>query len=115
MSDKKQKFEWQELKEIWINSSQTRKINIQMSRLLDELKGKVSQFEKDSIKSDVAVLKANWKEYKGMVSQFEKDSINKDLIKITALLKKFLNLFKKNKQEFDGTMMKSSHPTIIGD
>ena len=97
MTEKEQKFEWKELKKIWIESSQTREINIQMSRLLDELKGKVSQFEKDSIKSDVAALKANWKEYKGMISQFEKDSINKDLTKITALLKKFLNLFKKNK------------------
>jgi len=97
MSDKEQKFEWQELKEIWINSSQTREINIQMSRLLDELKGKVSQFEKDSIKSDLATLKVNWKQFKGMTSQFEKDSINKDLTTITALLEKFLNLFKKNK------------------
>jgi len=97
MTDKEQKFDWQELKEIWLTSSQTREINIQMSRLMDELKGKVSQFEKDSIKSDVATLQANWQQFKGMTSQFEKDSINKDLIKITALLKKFLNLFKKNK------------------
>ncbi len=96
MSDKEQKFDWQELKEIWINSSQTKEINIQMTHLLDELKGKVSQFEKDSINSDVAVLKANWKQFKGMISQFEKDSVNKDLVMITALLKKFLNLFKKN-------------------
>lgn len=97
MNNKGQEFEWQELKEIWINSSQTRKINIQMSRLLDELKGKVSQFEKDSIKSDVATLKANWKQFKGMTSQFEKDSIYRDLTTITSLLKKFLNLFTKKK------------------
>ena len=98
MNNKGQEFEWQELKDIWINSSQTRKINIQMSGLLDELKGKVSQFEKDSIKSDVATLKSNWNQFKGMTSQFEKDSINKDLAIITRLLKKFLNLFKKNKE-----------------
>ena len=98
MNNKGQEFQWQELKEIWISSSQTREINIQMTHLLDELKGKVSQFEKDSINKDVATLKANWKEFKGMTSQFEKDSINKDLTTITSLLKKFLNLFKKNKQ-----------------
>jgi hypothetical protein len=63
---------------------------------MDELKGKVGQFEKASIKSDVDTLRANWKQFKGMTSQFEKDSINKDLTAITALIKKFLNLFKKN-------------------
>lgn len=94
MSDKDQKFEWQELKEIWMNSSQTRKITIQLSRLLDELEVKVSQFEKDSIKSDLATLRTNWTQFKGMTSQFEKDSIHRDLRIITALLKKFLNLFK---------------------
>ena len=97
MNKNGKEFDWQELKEIWTNSSQTKEINIQMSRLLDELKGKVSQFEKDSIKSDVATLKVHWKKFKGMTSQFEKDSINKDLNTITALLKKFLNLFKKKK------------------
>ncbi|MFT4834419.1 MAG: hypothetical protein ACJAVY_002429 [Marinoscillum sp.] len=95
MSDKEQKFEWQELKEIWVNSSHTKKINIQMSDLLDEVKGKVSQFEKDSIKSDIAVLKSHWSQFKGMASQFEKDSINDDLVKIIALLKRFLKLFKR--------------------
>jgi len=97
MNNKGQEFEWQELKDIWTNSAQTSEINIQMSRLLDELKGKVSQSEKDWIKSDVATLKVNWKQFKGMASQFEKDSIKKDLTTITTLLKKFLNLFKKNK------------------
>jgi hypothetical protein len=97
MADQEQKYEWQELKEIWKNSSQTKEINIQMSRLVMELKGKVSQFEKDSIKSDVAKLKANWNQFKGNTSQFERDSIKKDLTIITALLKKFLNLFKKKK------------------
>ena len=93
MNNKGQEFKWQELKEIWANSTQTRQINIQIKELFYELKGKLNQFEKDSIKSDVATLKVNWKQFKGMTSQFEKDSVNKDLTTITALLKKFLNLF----------------------
>jgi len=97
MNNKGQEFKWQELKEIWTNSAQTRQINIQMSVLLDELKSKVSQFEKDSIMSDVATLKANWTQTKSKVSQFEKDAINRDLIYITRLLKRFLNLFKSDK------------------
>ena len=96
--NKAQEFEWQELKEIWTNSAQTKQINIQMLSLLDELKGKVSQFEKDSIMSDVATLKANSTQTKSKVSQFEKDAINRDLMKITRLLKRFLNLFKSDKQ-----------------
>ena len=95
MSEQEKKFEWQELKEIWINSSQTKKINIQMSRLVIELKGKVSQFEKDSIRSDVEKLKLNWKQFMSKTSRFEIDSVNKDLKVIASSLKKFLNLFKK--------------------
>jgi hypothetical protein len=123
MSDQEQKFEWKELKEIWENSSQTKEINIQISRLVIELKDKVSQFEKDSIKTDVAKIKKNWNEFYSKTSQFEKDSIktdvakikknwnefysktsqferdsiNKDLTTITALLKKFLHFIKKKK------------------
>ena len=96
MTDKDLDFEWQELKKIWINSSQSRKINIQMTHLLDELEGKVSQFEKDTIKSDVSILKSSWGQFIRSTSQFEKDSIRKDLTMIRGLLKKFLNLFKKN-------------------
>ena len=98
MNNKRKEFEWQELKDIWTNSAQTRKINIQISALLDELKGKISQFEKDSIKSDIAILKASWTQTKSKVSQFEKDSVNRDLRYITKLLKRFLNLFKSNKE-----------------
>ena len=94
MKKKEQKFEWHDLKETWINSSQTRYIHIQMTELLDEIKSKSSQFEKDSVKSDLAILKASWSEFEVMISQFEKDSIKKDLSIITRLLKKFLNLFK---------------------
>jgi hypothetical protein len=95
MSNTGQEFNWQELKDIWATSSQTKDINIQMAHLLHELKGKVSQFEKDSIKSDFAVLKASWEHSKGMISQFEKDSISRDLKKLSGLLKKILNLFRK--------------------
>ena len=57
----------------------------------------ISQFEKDSIKSNVITIKASWNQFKGKISQFEKDSINKDVTKITALVKKFLNLLRKIK------------------
>lgn len=95
MKKREQEFEWNDLKEAWINSSQTRDIHIRMTELLNELKRKTSQFEKDSIKSDLAKLKANWTKFEGMISPFEKDSVKKDLAIITRLLKKFLNLFKK--------------------
>lgn len=95
MNSKGQEFEWQELKDIWINSPHTKKISFQVSNLLDELKHKTSQFEKDSINSDMASLKANWMQTKSKVSQFEKDAIKNDLTMIKTFLKKFLNLFKK--------------------
>ena len=97
MNNKGQEFDWKELKEIWINSAQTRQIHIQMSNLLNELKGKVSPFEKDSIESDLATLKANWIKTKSKVSQFEKDSVKSDLAMITRLLKRFLNLLNRDK------------------
>ena len=52
---------WQELKEIWKNSSRTEKINIQMSRLMIDLKGKVSQFKKDSFSRDITKVKKSLK------------------------------------------------------
>jgi hypothetical protein len=48
---------WQELKGIWKNSSRTEKINFQLSGLMNELKGKISQFEKDSISNDLTKIK----------------------------------------------------------
>ncbi|ADR21087.1 hypothetical protein MATR_12830 [Marivirga tractuosa] len=96
MKKGEQEFEWHELKDIWLNSSQTRDIHIRMTELLDEVKNKTNQFEKDSIKSDLATLKASWPGFDRKVSQFEKDSIKKDLAIITRLVKKFLNFFKKN-------------------
>ena len=60
---------WEDVKEIWGNSSKGEKINFQVSKLINELKGKMSQFEKDSVKKDGA--------------------------KITSLLRKFLNKIRK--------------------
>lgn len=53
MWNKEQKDNWQDLKDIWNNQPQSEKINIQTSNLILELKSKVSQFEKDSIKNDL--------------------------------------------------------------
>ena len=89
MSDNEPLLDWQELKTIWVNSVPTKKIHIQMSHLLDELKEKASQFEKDSIKSDLSMVKESWKRYKGSVSQKENDLVNKDLNMLKRLLHKF--------------------------
>ena len=59
MIDSESKELWQELKEIWKKSSETKKIHIQISELADELKSKVSQFEKDSISKDIATITAS--------------------------------------------------------
>jgi hypothetical protein len=96
MKNSRQELEWNELKEIWANSAQTRAIHIRMTQLRDEVKSKTSQFEKDSIKSDLAILKTSWSKFEGMTSQFEKNSDKKDLGIMTRLLKKFLNLFTKS-------------------
>ena len=90
MVRQEQKETWQEVKEIWGNSSRGEKINFQVSKLISELKGKISQFEKESIESDIVKIKSSWSKYKDNVSQFEKDSVSKDLLQINKLLKKLL-------------------------
>ena len=85
---------WKDVKEIWGNSSRGAKINFQVSELIVELKSKVSQFEKDSIKSDIIEIKSSWTHEKKKVSQFEKDSVNKDLNVITNLIKKLITRFR---------------------
>lgn len=63
--------------------------------LINEFKTKVSQFEKDSINSDIATLKLNWdKTKRNNVSQFEKDLIKKDINIISAFIKKVIDRFK---------------------
>ncbi len=81
---------WNELKNVWKNSSQTEKINFQISNLIVELKSKVSQFEKDSIKKDI-------KRISNLTSQFEKDSITKDLRRIKSAVRKIVQFFKMKK------------------
>ena len=83
MIDQELKETWRELKDIWKNSSQTKKIHIEISELVDELKSKISQFEKDSINRDIATITAS-------ISQFEKDSISRDIAKISSLVRKLI-------------------------
>lgn len=90
MVKQEQNKDWQEIKEIWANSSRGEKINFQISKLIDELKTKVSQWEKDAIKSDMTKVKSSWDAFKGNVSQWEKDAVSKDLSKISKLLKSVL-------------------------
>ncbi len=78
---------WKELKYIWKNSSQTEKINLQMSDLIVELKSKISTFEKDSIKRDIKTIKK-------YTTQFEKDSITMDIKTITSAIRKVIQYFK---------------------
>lgn len=96
MWNNEQKNIWQDIKNTWNDQPQSEKINIQVSQLLNEFKGKVSQFEKDSINSDMATLKINWaKTKKDKVSQFEKDLIKKDINIISKFIKKIIDRFKR--------------------
>ncbi|HKJ81130.1 MAG TPA: hypothetical protein VJ954_03855 [Ignavibacteriaceae bacterium] len=81
---------WDELKDAWRSSSRSEKIEFQISGLVAELKSKVSQFEKDSIKSDIKFIKSS-------MSQFERDSIKNDLTKIKASINNIIGYFKKKK------------------
>ena len=96
MWNSEQKNIWQDIKNTWNDPPQSEKINIQVSQLINEFKSKVSQFEKDSINSDIAALKLNWaKTKRNNVSQFEKYSIKKDLNIISEFIKKVINRFKR--------------------
>ncbi|MEB8329917.1 hypothetical protein OO009_11175 [Flavobacteriaceae bacterium KMM 6897] len=90
----KQEQTWNDVKKIWGNSAKGAKINFKVSELLNELKGKMSQFEKNSIKSDINKIKLAWAKDKKKVSQFEKDSVKKDLNILTSFLKKIVTKFK---------------------
>ena len=95
MKNSEQKNIWQDIKDTWNDQPQSEKINIQVSQLLNEFKGKVSQFEKDSINSDIATLKANWIQTKReKVSQFEKDSIKRDINIISKFIRKIIDKFR---------------------
>lgn len=89
---------WNDIKEIWGNSAKGATINFQITELIDELKSKMSQFEKDAIKSDMNQIKSSWEKEKKKVSQFEKDLVRKDYNLIAKFIKKLLAMFKpKNK------------------
>ena len=95
MWNSEQKNIWQNIKETWSEQPQSEKINIHITQLINEFKSKVSQFEQDSINSDLAALKLNWSETKSnKVSQFEKDSIKKDLAIISEFIRKVIHKFK---------------------
>lgn len=95
MAREEQRETWQDIKEIWGNSSQGEKINFEFSTLIEELKANTGQWEKDAIKSDMTKMKSSWDQFKGNVSQWEKDSISKDVSKITQLFKKFFKKLKR--------------------
>ena len=97
MAKQEQRETWQDVKEIWGNSSQGKKINFHFLTLIEELKANTSQWEKDSIKSDVTKIKSSWKQYKVNVSQWEKDIIARDLSEMPQLLKKCLKKLKRKK------------------
>ncbi len=98
MKNSEQPFEWNELRDLWVNSSQTRNIHIQVADFLNEVKNKSSQFEKDAIDKDMEALKSSLKEFSGLISQFEKDSVEKDIKVVSVSLRKFLDLFRKGDQ-----------------
>lgn len=83
MWDKEQQEVWDDLKNIWNESSHAKKIKIDMSQFIIELKDKTSQFEKDAIKKDIKMITDS-------ISQFEKDSIKSDIAFITNTVKKFI-------------------------
>ena len=93
--DTKQQEAWDDLKNIWNKSSQSKQINIIMSELIIELKSKTTEFERNSIKKDLEFIKGN-------ISQFEKDSIKRDMEFIKGSISNFeknfvkrgLNIFK---------------------
>ena len=90
MWDKEQKDIWQDIKDIWNKQPQSEKINIQVSELIAEFKGKISQFEKDLIYTDIAFIKSS-------TSQFEKKLIQRDVNLFTSFLKKMSSKFRMKK------------------
>ncbi|MEH6746789.1 MAG: hypothetical protein V7670_08140 [Maribacter arcticus] len=96
MWNSEQKNIWKDIKDTWNEQPQSEKINIQVSQLINEFKGKVSQFEKDSINSDIATLKLNWTNTKSnKVTQFEKNSIKKDINIISGFIRKIIAKFQR--------------------
>ncbi len=93
MSSQELNESWEEVKQIWNDSSKGTKIEFHIANLIDELKQKTTEFEKSSIKSDLTHLKASWKRYNKKVSQFEKDAVTDDVSMITKWIKRFFRKF----------------------
>jgi hypothetical protein len=81
---------WQDIKDIWNEQPQSEKINIQVSKLIEEFKSKISKFEKDSIHKDLAFIISS-------ITKFEKNSIKRDLNLFSKLLRKVTSKLKKKK------------------
>ncbi|HED37710.1 MAG TPA: hypothetical protein ENI76_05630 [Ignavibacteria bacterium] len=90
MWNNEQKDIWKDIKDTWNEQPESEKINIQVSKLIEEFKSKISQFEKNSINKDLAFITTS-------VTQFEKDSIKRDLNIVSTLLKKVISKLKKKK------------------
>ncbi|MFD2567621.1 hypothetical protein [Pseudotenacibaculum haliotis] len=90
MWGKEQQEVWSEIKSMWNESSHSKEIKIDMSKLVTELEQYTSQFERDLIQKDINFIKRN-------VSQFEKDSIKSDIAIITKAVKKFIAILKRRK------------------
>jgi len=61
MAKQEQSETWQDIKEIWGKSSQGETIYFEFSKLIDELKGKISQWEKDSLLKQSKLLSSTHK------------------------------------------------------
>lgn len=92
MWDKEQQETWEEIKAMWKASGHQKRIHMNMSQLVLELKDKASEFEKNAIKRDLQRIK-------GSVSQFEKDAIKSDIQLITSAVKKFIRALKGKRKE----------------
>ena len=90
MWNNEQNATWQDIEDIWNEQPQSEKINIQVSKLIEEFKSKISKFEKDSIHKDLAFITTS-------ITQFEKNSIKRDLNLFSKLLKKVTSKLKKKK------------------
>ncbi len=91
MNNDNQEISWEELQNLWSSAASNKQISLQMAGLLQELKNKTSQFEKDLIQQDMDLLKASWSETSTLVSEFETQSIHQDLKRIKRWIKKWLH------------------------
>lgn len=73
MEHKKQQEEWDAIENAWNKSSEGKEVKIIMTQLVEELQSWTSPFEQDTIRKDIALIKAS-------ISEFEKESIKKDII-----------------------------------